>query len=66
MPKHLKVLSAIRDCAALRPMLQRFKPDVIHCHKKNAQLMGVLSRGVSKRPLIVRGCYDSEGPPPVI
>jgi glycosyltransferase involved in cell wall biosynthesis len=63
MPKHLKILSAIRDCAAFRPMLKRFKPDVIHCHKKNAQLMGVLSRGVSKRPLIVRGCYDSEGPP---
>ena len=63
MPKHLKILSAIRDWAALRPMLKRFKPDVIHCHKKNAQLMGVLSRGVSKRPLIVRGCYDSEGPP---
>ena len=63
MPKHLKILSAIRDCATLRPMLKRFKPDVIHCHKKNAQLMGVLSRGVSMRPLIVRGCYDSEGPP---
>jgi len=63
MPKHLKILSAIRDCATLRPMLKHFKPDVIHCHKKNAQLMGVLSRGVSKRPLIVRGCYDSEGPP---
>ncbi|MEE4599900.1 MAG: glycosyltransferase family 4 protein [Desulfobacteraceae bacterium] len=63
MPKHLKILSAIRDCAALRPMLRRFKPDVIHCHKKNAQVMGVLSRGVSKRPLIVRACYDSEGPP---
>jgi glycosyltransferase involved in cell wall biosynthesis len=63
MPKHLKIQSAIRDCAILRSMLQRFKPDVIHCHKKNAQLMGVLSRGVSKRPLIVRSCYDSEGPP---
>ena len=63
MPKHLKLLPAIRDCAALRPMLRRFKPDVIHCHKKNAQLMGVMSRGVSKRPLIVRGCYDPEGPP---
>ena len=63
MPKHLKLLPAIRDCAALRPMLRRFKPDIIHCHKKNAQLMGVMSRGVSKRPLIVRGCYDPEGPP---
>jgi hypothetical protein len=62
MPKHFKILSAIRDCATLRPMLKRFKPDVIHCHKKNAQLMRVLSRGVSKSPLIVRGCYDSEAP----
>jgi glycosyltransferase involved in cell wall biosynthesis len=63
MPKHFNILSAIRDCATLRPMLKRFKPDVIHCHKKNAHLMGVLSRGFSKRPLIARGCYDSEGPP---
>jgi glycosyltransferase involved in cell wall biosynthesis len=63
MPKHFKILSAIRDCATLHPMLKRFKPDVIHCHKKNAQLMGVLSRGVSRRPLIVRGWYDSEGLP---
>jgi hypothetical protein len=62
MPKHFKILSAIRDCATLHPMLKRFKPDVIHCHKKNAQLMRVLSRGVSKSPLIVRGCYDSEAP----
>jgi glycosyltransferase involved in cell wall biosynthesis len=63
MPKHLKILAAIRDVAKLRPLLKRFKPDVIQCHKKNAHLMGVLNRGVSKRPLIVRGCYDSEGPP---
>lgn len=63
MPKHLKILSAIRDCAALRSLLQRFKPDVIHCHKRNAHLMGFLSKGVAKRPLIVRGCYDSDGPP---
>ena len=62
MPKHLKILPTIRDCATLRLMLKRFKPDVIHCHKKNAHLMGFLSRGVSKRPLIVRGCYDSDGP----
>lgn len=63
MPKHFKILPAIRDCITLLPMLKRFQPDVIHCHKRNAQLMGFLSRGISKRPLIVRGCYDAEGPP---
>jgi glycosyltransferase involved in cell wall biosynthesis len=63
MPKHFRVLSACKDCSNLRPMLKRFQPDVIHCHKSNAHLMGFLSRGLSKPPVIVRSCYDPEGPP---
>ncbi len=63
MPKHFRVLSTYKDFAALRPMLKRFQPDVIHCHKSNAHLTGFLSRGISKPPVIVRSCYDSEGPP---
>jgi glycosyltransferase involved in cell wall biosynthesis len=62
LPKHLSIMPAIHDCAALHSILARFKPDVIHCHKKNAHLMGFLSRGLSKHPLIVRGCYDFDGP----
>ncbi len=62
MPKHFRVLPAVKDCANLRPMLKHFKPDVIHCHKRNAHLMGFLSRGIPKPPVIVRSCYDSEGP----
>ena len=62
MPKHFRVLPAVKDCANLRPMLKQFQPDVIHCHKKNAHLMGFLSRGIQKPPVIVRSCYDSEGP----
>ena len=62
MPKHFRALPAYKDRAKLRAMLKRFQPDVIHCHKSNAHLMGFLSRGISKPPLIVRSCYDSEGP----
>ena len=62
MPKHFRVLSAVKDCANLRLMLKQFKPDVIHCHKRNAHLMGFLSRGMPKPPIIVRSCFDSEGP----
>ena len=62
MPKHFKALPAYKDRAALRAMLKRFQPDVIHCHKSNAHLMGFLSRGIAKPPVIVRSCYDSEGP----
>jgi len=63
MPKHFRLLAACRDYAALRVMLRRFAPDVIHCHKGNAHLMGFLSRGISKPPIIVNSCYESDGPP---
>jgi glycosyltransferase involved in cell wall biosynthesis len=62
MPKHFRVLPAAKDYAKLGPMLKRFQPDVIHCHKSNAHLLGFLSRGVSKPPVIVRSCYDPAGP----
>jgi len=62
MPKHFRLLPAAKDYAKLGPILQRFQPDVIHCHKSNAHLLGFLSRGLSKAPLIVRSCYDPAGP----
>lgn len=61
MPKHLNVLSVFSDYRRLRPLLERFKPTVIHCHKSIAHLTGALSRGASKTPLIVRSSYNSEG-----
>jgi len=63
MPKHFRFLPACQDYAALRAMLKRFVPDVIHSHKGNAHLMGFLSRGISKSPIIVNSCYQSDGPP---
>lgn len=63
MPKHFRLLPAVKDYAKLGPMLKRFQPDVIHCHKSNAHLLGLLSRGISKPPVIVRSCYDPAGPP---
>jgi glycosyltransferase involved in cell wall biosynthesis len=44
-------------------MLKRFNPDVIHCHKSNAHLMGFLVKGFAKLPIIVRSCYDPGGLP---
>ena len=35
---------------------------MIHCHKRNAHLMGVFIRGLSKPPVIVASCYDPAGP----
>lgn len=62
LPKHFSFFPAYRDWVNLRGMLRRFQPDVVHCHKRNAHLMGFLSRGISKSPLIVRSCYDPDGP----
>jgi len=62
MPKHFRMLPAVKDYVKLGSMLKRFQPDVIHCHKSNAHLLGFLSRGISKPPVIVRSCYDPAGP----
>jgi glycosyltransferase involved in cell wall biosynthesis len=62
MPKHFSFMRAHKDLSILRPMLRRLQPDVIHCHKRNAHLMALLSRGFSKPPVIVRSCFDPEGP----
>jgi L-malate glycosyltransferase len=61
MPKHVNIFSIFFDCMRLRQLLKRFQPTVIHCHKSNAHLTGVLSRGASKAPLIVRSSYDPAG-----
>ena len=61
MPKHFNIFSTFLDCLKLRQLLKQFKPSIIHCHKGNAHLTGVLSRGVPKPPVIVRSIYDPEG-----
>ena len=62
MPKHFQVLSAFRDVGKLRELMADFNPDVIHCHMWNAHLLGSMARGRSKPPLVVRSCYDPDGP----
>lgn len=62
LPKHFNLFAAYRDRRELRVMLRRFQPDVIHCHNRNAHLMGYLSRGFSTFPAIVAGSYDPAGP----
>ncbi len=61
LPKHFNLLAAYRDCRQLRALLRRFQPHVIHCHNRNAHLMGYLSRGISTYPSIVKSSYDPDG-----
>lgn len=63
LPKHFQLRPAWRDFRKLRNILMDFCPDVIHCHLANAHLFAWLTRGVSPRPLIIRSCYNPEGPP---
>jgi glycosyltransferase involved in cell wall biosynthesis len=62
LPKHFNLPAAYRDCRQIRVMLRRFQPDIIHCHHRNAHLMGFLSRGFSTFPAIVASSYDPAGP----
>lgn len=62
MAKHFRVISAFKDVGRLRQLMEDFDPDVIHCHMWNAHLVGSMARGRSKPPLIVRSCYDPDGP----
>ena len=62
LPKHFNLFPAYRDRRHLRTLLRRFQPHVIHCHNRNAHLMGYLSRGISTYPAIVKSSYDPDGP----
>jgi glycosyltransferase involved in cell wall biosynthesis len=62
LPKHFRLGPAWRDFVKLRNMIRNFCPDIIHCHLANAHLFAYLTRGVSPRSLIIRSCYNPEGP----
>ena len=62
LPKHFRLVGALRDRFELRRILNRFRPDIVHCHMRNAHLTAGLARGLAQRPLIVRSCYDPQGP----
>lgn len=61
MPKHFRVLSALRDFLKLKKMLAELNPDVLHCNMRNAHMMAAFLKRAPGRPLIVNSCYHPEG-----
>ena len=62
MPKHLRILAALRGYGQLKEIVNDFAPDIIHCHMRNAHMMAALVRNFSDRPLIVNSSYNPDGP----
>ena len=62
MPKHFQLMPAAKDIRHLKKIIAGFKPQIINCHMQNAHLVASVSRWRSKSPLIIRTCYDPEGP----
>jgi len=62
MPKHMRILAALRDYGRLKKIIQEFAPDIVHCHMRNAHLMAALIRKFSGKFFIVNSSYSPGGP----
>jgi len=62
MPKHFKLKSIFHDTQKLRKLIKELQPDVINCHMQNAHLTTALAIGKANLPLIIRSCYQPDGP----
>jgi len=62
LPKHIRVLPALRDARALAAYIDSWSAEVVHCHMAGAHITAALARRRSARkPRIVRMCYEPEG-----
>ncbi|MBW2195160.1 MAG: glycosyltransferase family 4 protein, partial [Deltaproteobacteria bacterium] len=62
MPKHFRALPAFRDAAQLKKIIAEFRPSIVHCHMRNAHLVGSLANYRRNPLLVVRSCYNPDGP----
>ena len=60
MTKHTRFTLVSRGSGRIRKMIDRVKPDVIHCHMRNAHLLAGLGRGKNSEALLIRSAYDPE------
>ena len=60
LPKHLRMRALPNDIRKLRSLAAEWQPDIVHCHMLNAHLTAALSFRGSKRPRIVRSCYEPD------
>lgn len=61
--KHFHVPSLLRDIKALRALLQRDRPAIVHCHQPADHLLAALAcRRLPQPPVVVRSLYEPEPP----
>jgi len=60
MTKHSRIFSIFRGGRKLRKIIDRVKPDVIHCHMRNAHLLAGLASERNDRIPCVRSAYDPD------
>ena len=61
--KHINPFHNYPDGRTLRGWLERDGYEVLHCHLRNAHIVGALAaRRMAQRPFIVRSCYAGDGP----
>ena len=63
LQKHINPVFDIQDGRRLRQWLFNDRFDIIHTHLRNAHVVAALAtRRMTNKPLIVRTCYESDGP----
>jgi glycosyltransferase involved in cell wall biosynthesis len=60
MTKHTRFTLLSRARGRIREMMDRVKPDVIHCHMRNAHLTAGLGCGKNSGALLIRTAYDPD------
>ena len=63
LSKHMNPFRNYPDGRTLRAWLEGDGYTVLHCHLRNAHIVGALAaRRMDRRPFIVRSCYAGDGP----
>jgi glycosyltransferase involved in cell wall biosynthesis len=60
MTKHLRIFSAFRGAKKIHKIISGIRPDMIHCHMRNAHLMAGLNSGKIKDTIWVRSIYNPD------
>ena len=63
LQKHSNILSDYFDSRRLRSWLHNDHFGIVHAHLRNAHVIAAMAiRPIEEKPLIIRTCYESDGP----
>ena len=60
MSKHIRILSLMPGSRRLRQIFDQVRPDVVHCHMRNAHLLAGLAGHDTMDPLWIRSVYNPD------